>query len=59
MRKTVYGPIGFKILSRVTSPYPIRIIKIQTDFEKKMKKVALEHYDDPHEDYEDEKFIAE
>ena len=59
MRKTIYGPIGFKILSRVTSPYPIRIVKHKTDFQKKLKKVAMEPYDDPHEDYEDEKYIAE
>lgn len=51
LRKSIYGPIGFKILSRVTSPYPVQIINVKSDFEKKMRKVAMEAYDDPHEDY--------
>lgn len=59
LRKEIYGPIGFKILSRITSPYPIKTVNKDSDFTRKMKRVAMEVYDDPHEDYEDEKYIAQ
>ena len=59
MRKIIYSPIGFKILTKVKTPYPIKVVEVKSEFEKKMKKVAMEAYDDPHEDYEDEKYIEQ
>lgn len=37
LRKTVYSPIGWRIISRIKTPYPIEVVYKESDFKAKIK----------------------
>lgn len=45
LRKTIYGPLGWKIILRLKTPYPIQVVTPMSELQIKFKKAATDGSD--------------
>lgn len=60
LRKKVYSPMGWKIISRLKTVYPLQIVNVKSDLNTRIKRIALENTVEAGlDDFDDEKFISQ
>jgi hypothetical protein len=43
MKNKIFSPFGWKIISRLKTPYAIQVLYVKSELKEKMRKVAAEN----------------
>lgn len=58
MRKRVYSPLGWKIISRIKTPYPVQVVHLNSELKDKIRKAAAGEVGIGLDADDDEKYIS-
>lgn len=58
MKKRIFSPLGWKIISRIKTPYPVQVICLKSELKDRIKKVSIGEIGLGLDEDDDEKYIA-
>lgn len=41
MKKRIYSPLGWKIIGRIKTPYPVKVVCLKSELKDKIKRASM------------------